>query len=138
MQKTAPKNNFKVSINLPVKDLKQSIKFFTDLGFSINQMLTNDRRGHLIVSDDIYIMLVTEPEFETISKRKITATPKNREVIVQLKVNSRKQVDDMVDQALAGGGRITNKPNDQGFLYGRSFEDLDGHAWDIFCSDMPA
>ncbi len=94
--------------------------------------MSNDTRGYLILSDDIYVLLVVEPEFEIISKGKIADTAKHREVVVQLAVDSRERVDELVNRALAAGGRRAHEPNDQGFVYGRSFEDLDGHMWDVF------
>jgi len=94
--------------------------------------LSNDTSGCLIISDDTYVLLVVEPVFETISERKIPDTAKHREVIVQLAVDSRERVDDLVNRALAAGGQRAHEPNDQGFLYGRSFEDLDGHMWGVF------
>ncbi len=132
MQNVPRKGSIRVVINLPVKDLKRSIKFFTSLGFSFNQLLSNDTRGYLILSDDIYVLLVVEPEFETISKGEIADTAKHREVVVQLAVDSRERVDELVNRALAAGGQPAHEPNDQGFVYGRSFEDLDGHMWDVF------
>ncbi len=132
MQNVTPKGSIRVVINLPVNDLNRSIKFFTSLGFSLNQALSNDTAGCLIISDDIYVLLVVEAVFETISKRNIPDTAKHREVVVQLAVDSRQRVDELVNRALAAGGQRANEPNDQGFLYGRSFEDLDGHMWDVF------
>ncbi len=122
----------KIAINLPVRAREKSIKFFTSLGFGLNDQLTNDNVACIIISDDISAMLVSEPIFETISQRKSPDTCQQREVIVQLMVESRARVDELVNKALAAGGRPVNEPNDMGYLYGRSFQDIDGHMWDVF------
>jgi predicted lactoylglutathione lyase len=128
----------KIAVNLPVKDLDRSLQFFTRLGFSVNPQLTNSTNAHLVITDDISAMLVTEELFRGITRRAVADTATNAEVIVQLALDSRQDVDDLVDAAITAGGQVANPPNDQGFLYGRSFTDPDGHQWDAFHIDLSA
>ena len=129
----------KIVLNLPVKDLAKSTEFFTKLGFSVNPQFAGEQNMEcLVISDDISVMLLSESQFKAISKKDIVDATKSAEAIVQLRVESRQRVDQLVDQALAAGGLPHHEPNDQGFLYGRSFQDLDGHLWDVFSLDQTA
>jgi predicted lactoylglutathione lyase len=93
----------------------------------------HDVKISTLVSDQIYVLLIAEPYFKTITKKDIPDTTTTSEAILQLQVDSRRQVDELADKAFAAGALAANEPNDQGFLYGRSFRDLDGHHWDVFC-----
>jgi predicted lactoylglutathione lyase len=126
----------KITVNLPVKSLDRSAGFFTKLGFSVNPQLTTDTTAHLVISDEISVMLVTEELFGTISRRDAADTATSAEVIVQLQLDSRRRVDELVEAAIGAGSHVANPPNDQGFLYGRGFTDLDGHQWDAFHVDL--
>src|SRR5262249_21905452 len=127
----------KIAVNLPVKDLGQSTRFFAELGLARNDQLSDKNMEAIVVSDDIHVLLVVEPQFKAITKKEIPDTAITSEAILQLQVESRQRVDDLADQAFAAGAHAANPPNDQGFLYGRSFRDLDGHHWDVFCIDPP-
>jgi predicted lactoylglutathione lyase len=128
----------KIFVNLPVKDLAKSIHFFTELGYSFNPQFTDDNAGCLVISDDIYAMLLTEPFFKTFTKKDIPDAAKSSEAIIALSLDSRVQVDTLVDKALAVGGQPANETNNQGFMYGRSFQDPDGHIWEVFHMDPSA
>jgi uncharacterized protein len=128
----------KIFVNLPVKDLAKSIHFFTELGYSFNPQFTDDNAGCLVISDDIYVMLLTEPFFKTFTKKDIPDAAKSSEAIIALSLDSRVQVDTLVDKALAVGGQPANETNNQGFMYGRSFQDPDGHIWEVFHMDPSA
>ncbi|MGH3839694.1 MAG: VOC family protein, partial [Pseudonocardiaceae bacterium] len=117
----------KIFVNLPVKDLGKSIDFFTALGFSFNPQFTDENAGCLVISDDIYVMLLTEPFFKSFTNKDVVDAAKSTEVILALGVESRQQVDELVDKALAAGGQPGSFSNDESFMYGRSFQDLDGH-----------
>ena len=131
--------SMKVSINLPVKDLVRSTGFFTALGFSVNpQFRDAEDMECLVINDDINVMLHTESGFRALSRKNLVDARRSAEVMVQLRVEDRQRVDELVDRALAAGGLPHHEPNDQGFLYGRSFQDLDGHLWDVFFIDVPA
>jgi predicted lactoylglutathione lyase len=122
----------KIAVNLPVRNLAQSTRFFASLGFPNNEQLANENMQAIVVSDDIYVLLVEESQFRRITKKEIPDTATTSEAVLQLQVESRERVDELADQAFAAGALPANEPNDQGFIYGRSFRDLDGHHWDVF------
>jgi uncharacterized protein len=126
-------------INLPVKDLAKSIEFFTKLGFSFDPMFTDENATRMIVSDDTSVMLTVEPFFKRfIDPQDIADTSTHREVIVGLSAETRKEVDDLADKALAAGAQGPGEPQDDGFMYMRGFLDLDGHQWSFIHMDMSA
>ena len=121
----------KIFVNLPVKNLDKSIEFFTRLGFSFNQQFTDDTATCMIVTDDIFVMLLTEEKFKTFTPKDICDANKCTEVLVCLSLESRANVDDRVRKAVVAGGTTYNKPQDHGFMYGHGFQDLDGHIWEV-------
>jgi predicted lactoylglutathione lyase len=123
----------RIAVNLPVRDLAQSAEFFAALGFPNDKQLANENMEAVVVNDDIYVLLVDQSQFKMITKREIPDTAVTSEAIMQLQVESRQRVDELAGKAFAAGAMPANEPNDQGFLYGRSFRDLDGHHWDVFC-----
>lgn len=127
-----------IYVNLPVKDLDTSIRFFTGLDFSFNSQFTDETAACMVVSDDIYVMLLVEPFFKGFTNKDLVDARKSTEVLVALAVDSRQQVDALVDKALDTGGRPVRDPDDQEFMYTRSFEDPDGHIWEIFWMDESA
>jgi predicted lactoylglutathione lyase len=127
-----------IFVNLPVKDLKKSIAFFTKLGYTFNPNFTDDNATCMIISETIYAMLLVEPFFKTFTKKEICDTSKNIESILALSCDSRAAVDDLAQKAEEAGARIPKPADDQGFMYTRSFEDPDGHLWEIFYMDMTA
>jgi len=131
-------NNKKIFVNLPVKDLNKSIDFFTKLGFSFNPQFTNENATCMIISESIFAMLSVEKFFKTFTKKEIVDASISTEVFISLSVDSKEEVDDIVNKALAAGGKTPNEPDDRGFMYSWSFEDLDSHGWDIFYMDPSA
>ncbi len=127
-----------IFVNLPVKDLGRSMDFFTELGFSFDQRFTDEKAACLVIDDNIYAMLLTEPFFRTFTKKEVADASRSTEAILALSVESRQRVDELVDRALTVGGRPSNETDDQGFMYGRSFQDPDGHLWEVFYMDMSA
>jgi uncharacterized protein len=121
----------KIFVNLPVKDLQKSMAFFTSLGFTINKQFTDENAACLVISEDIYAMLLTENFFKTFMKREIADTTKSIEVINALMLDNRAAVDDLAEKAFKSGAGKLRDPEDTGFMYGRSFIDLDGHHWEI-------
>jgi predicted lactoylglutathione lyase len=119
-----------IFVNLPVKDLKRSMDFFTSLGYHFNKQFTDERAACLVINDQIYFMLLLEKFFNTFTPKKIIDTRTEVEVINALMVNSRKEVDELVDKAFKAGAKKSRDPEDLGFMYSRSFEDLDGHMWE--------
>lgn len=118
-----------------MKDLGRSIDFFTALGFSFDPQFTDENATCLVISDDIYAMLLTEPFFKSFTNKDIVDATKSTEAILALGVDSRQRVDELVDNALAAGGLPGSFSNDEGFMYGRSFQDLDGHLWEVLYMD---
>ena len=129
-------------VYLPVKDLATSTRFFADLGFSFDQEFPVENMKALVINDASRVVLVGASQFkadiEANIKKDIADAATSGEAIVQLRVDSRQQVDALVDKALAAGGQVANPPNERGFLYGRSFQDLDRHLWDVFFVDSAA
>ncbi|MGP3924460.1 VOC family protein [Streptomyces sp. 8N616] len=128
----------KIFVNLPVKDLAKSKDFFTRTGFSFDPQFTDDRAACLVISDDIYAMLLTEPFFKTFTGKEIADTRKSTEAIVALGVESRERVDELADKAFAAGAQPSRETDDQSPMYGRTFQDPDGHLWEIFSMDPSA
>lgn len=125
----------KIFVNLPVKDLKRSIDFFTQLGFTFNPQFTDENAGCLIIGENIYAMLITEPFFKTFTKKEISDATKTTEVLIAIDAESREEVDELVKKAVAAGGSIYREPEDHGWMYGHSFADPDGHQWEVLYMD---
>ncbi len=128
----------KIFINLPVRDLNNTIDFFTKLGFKFNPQFTDENATCMIVGEDIFVMLLVEKFFKTFTKKEICDTSKDTEVIVALSVESREKVDQMINKALESGGKESREPQDHGWMYGRSFEDINKHLWEIIYMDESA
>lgn len=128
----------KIFVNLPVRDLKQSVDFFTQLGFSFNAQFTDETATSMVVSDDIYVMLLTHDKFKTFTPKPISDATKSTEVLVCLSVENRAAVDDMIRKAIAAGGATYSEPQDHGFMYAHGFQDLDGHIWEIMFMEPSA
>jgi predicted lactoylglutathione lyase len=128
-----------IFVNLPVKDLEKSKKFFTDIGFTINPQFTNEKAACVVISEHIYAMILREEFFKTfIPKKEIADSTKSTEVLVALSADSNEAVDEMYDKALAAGGSKLRDAEDHGFMYSRSFQDPDGHIWEVFWMDINA
>ena len=128
----------KIFVNLPVKDLTRSVEFFTKLGFGFDEQFTDETATCMIVSDDIFVMLLTEEKFQTFTPKKICDAGKFTEVLVCLSLESRANVEEMVAKAVAGGGATYNEPQDHGFMYAHGFQDLDGHIWELIYMESTA
>ena len=127
-----------IFVNLPVKDLNKTVEFFTKLGFTFNPQFTDENATCMIVGKDIFVMLLVEKFFKTFTKKEISDTTKNTEAIVALSAQSREEVDQMMEKVLGAGGREARDPQNHGWMYGRSFEDINGHLWEIFYMDESA
>ncbi|MBD0267465.1 MAG: VOC family protein [Cyanobacteria bacterium Co-bin8] len=128
----------KIFVNLPVQDLKESIEFFTKLGFTFNPQFTDETATCMIISEDIFVMLLTNDKFKTFTPKAICDTTQSTEVLVCLSCDSRDEVDTMVRQAVDAGGKTYSDPQDHGFMYGHSFQDLDGHNWELMYMEPSA
>jgi predicted lactoylglutathione lyase len=128
----------KIFVNLPVNDLARSTEFFTKLGFTFDERFSDKNAGCLVISDDIYAMLLTEPFFRDVTARDLADTSKTAEAVVALAVDSRLQVDELAGRALESGGSPASDPMEQDGIYERSFADPDGHLWEVFYIDPAA
>ena len=125
-------------LNLPVKDLNKTIEFFTKLGFTFNPRFTDENATCMIVGKDIFVMLLAERFFKTFTKKEICDTARYTEAIIALTAESREKVDQMISKVIEAGGRESREPQDYGWMYGRGFQDIDGHLWEIFYMDETA
>lgn len=128
----------KIFVNLPVKDLKKTMGFFGNLGFEFNPMFTDENAACMVIGEDNYAMLLTEKFFKSFIPDREICNTKSTEALVALSLESRAKVDEMVQKAVASGGSEYRKTQDYGWMYGRSFQDLDGHIWEPFYIDMNA
>ncbi|ETT39895.1 glyoxalase family protein [Paenibacillus sp. FSL R5-192] len=127
-----------IFVNLPVQDLKKSVEFFTKVGFEFDANFTDESATCMIIGENIYAMLLVEERFQSFILKKISNAADTTEVIVALSVDSREQVDVIVQAALDAGGKPSNEPQDHGFMYGWSFQDLDDHLWEVSYMDLSA
>jgi uncharacterized protein len=128
----------KIFVNLPVQNLPLSMEFFKNLGYSFNQQFTCDAAACMVISEDIYAMLLTHSRFNDFTPKSIADAKQQAEVMLCLSSESREGVDLLLQKALASGGSEVRDPQDYGFMYGRSFEDPDGHIWEIIWMDPAA
>jgi predicted lactoylglutathione lyase len=127
-----------IFVNLPVQDLTKSVGFFTALGFEFNERFTDENATCMVVSDHACVMLLTRPFFASFTTRQVHEAAGPTEAIIALSAESRDEVDALVDRALELGGAAVKDPADEGYMYGRSFYDLDGHAWEVMWMDPGA
>jgi uncharacterized protein len=127
-----------IYVNLAVRDLQKSKEFFSSLGFSFNPKFSDDKALCMILNDQAFVMLLSEPFFRTFTKREPCDTTKYTEGLFALSCPSRSAVDEMVRKAVASGGKHAKEPQDHGFMYGWSFYDPDGHHWEVMWMDPNA
>lgn len=127
-----------IFVNLPVKDLKRSIAFFTKVGFTFNPQFTDENATSMIIGENIFAMLLVEDYFRTFTNKPIADAKSTTEVINAFSMNSRQEVDDIIAKAIDAGGKQYKDNQDYGWMYGRNFEDLDGHQWEFFYMDESA
>ncbi|UPK67259.1 VOC family protein [Chitinophaga filiformis] len=126
----------KVFINLPVKDLQRSMTFFKNLGFSFNPQFTDEKAGCMVVSDSIFVMLLTETYFKSFIDTQVCDANLETEVLIALDAESSDEVKAFVSKAESLGAKIYAEPKDHGFMYQHSFADLDGHKWELAYVNM--
>jgi uncharacterized protein len=128
----------KIFVNLAVRDLRQAKAFFSALGFDFNPKFTDDNGACMVVSDEGYVMLLAEPFFKTFTTREVCDTSRQTEALIALSCESRNEVDELLKKAIAAGGRDAAPAQDHGFMYGRSFYDLDNHQWEVMWMEPKA
>jgi len=128
-----------IFVNLPVRDLSKSIAFYEALGAVKNEQFTDDTAACMVISETIHAMLLTQDKFRQFTPKPIADAKASTEVLICLSSDSREDVDATVAKAGAAGGQIDPGPKqDYGFMYGRSFEDPDGHIWEVMWMDLEA
>lgn len=135
---TRPATPHKLFVNIPVTDLQRSIDFFEALGFTFNTQFTDATATCMLVGEDAYFMLLVRDRFRDFSKRPVGDPAKETNALYAVSVNSRIEVDEMVEKALAAGGFRAGDVQDHGFMYQSSFYDPDGHHWEVFWMDPSA
>ena len=124
-----------IFVNVPVKDLDRSVEFFTKLGYTFNPQFTDENATCMVVSDTIFVMLLVEPFFQTFTEKKIADAQAYAEAILGLSADSKEDVDEHVGKAVAAGATEPTPAQDLDFMYSRSYQDLDGHLWEIIWMD---
>ena len=128
-----------IFVNLPVADLEKSKSFYEAIGFTVEPKFTNEQAACMVVSEAIYVMLLTHDFWRTFTDKAIPDAHKNAQLMLALSQTDRSAVDAIVEKAAAAGGKADpNATQDFGFMYGRSFEDPDGHIWEPNWMDMAA
>lgn len=125
-----------IFVNLPVKDLNRSVEFFTKMGFTFNPQFTNEKATCMIVSENIYVMLLVEEFFKTFIPTEIADAKKSTESIICLSADNREEVDEFMSKAVMAGGTTYKEKQEEVFMYGHGFQDLDGHLWEIMYMDI--
>lgn len=125
-----------VFVNLPVKDLKRSVDFFTKLGFTINPQYTGENVTCMTIGENMFAMLIEEKLFKTFTQKEIANSQKYTEVITSLQVDTRMEVDELIGKALKNGAQLSAFSMDSYGMYDRGFSDLDGHMWEFFFMDL--
>jgi predicted lactoylglutathione lyase len=120
-----------IFVNLPVKDLDASKAFFGELGFEFNPEFSDDKAACMVVDENIFVMLLLEGFFKEFINGEIADAPSATEAITALSADTREQVDETVAKAIAAGGKPWKPAMEEGPMYGGSFQDLDGHVWEL-------
>jgi uncharacterized protein len=120
-----------IFVNLPVKDLKRSVDFYTTLGYTFNPQFTNEHATCMIVGENLFVMLLVEKFFSTFTSKTIVDASQATEVLTCVSCDSRAQVDELVAKARVAGGKVPRQPQDHGFMYSHGYDDPDGHTWEL-------
>ncbi|CAL9599956.1 VOC family protein [Streptomyces sp. enrichment culture] len=127
-----------IFVNLATNDLDAAKKFFAGLGWEINAQFSDDSTASFPVSDTIVVMVHTPQKYREFTKKEIADSTKTSEVLIALSAESREKVDELVEKAVAAGGSVSGETQDHGFMYGRAFDDLDGHTFEVVWMDPAA
>ena len=120
-----------IFVNLPVKDLEASKGFFGELGFDFNPEYSDEKAACVVVDENIFVMLLVEDFFRGFINDEIADATSTTEVLTCLSASSKEEVDEMVRKAIAAGGKPWKPTMVEGPMYGGSFQDLDGHVWEV-------
>jgi predicted lactoylglutathione lyase len=126
----------KIFINLPVADLQKAKSFYTAIGFTNNPQFTDETAACMVLTEEIYVMLLGHSKFNEFTNKEIGNTFQTASVINSLSVDSTQEVNTMIDKVVKAGGKESAEAKDYGFMQQRSFEDMDGHLWEVLYMDM--
>lgn len=124
-----------VFLNLATKDIEAAKKFYSELGYTINAQFSDENTASFPISETIVIMLLSEAKFNEFASKPIADSAVANEALICLSAESREKVDELCDRALAAGGTHAKDPQDYGQMYGRSFQDPDGHHFEVMWMD---
>ncbi|MBV9930740.1 MAG: VOC family protein [Alphaproteobacteria bacterium] len=127
-----------IFVNLPVADLRRSVAFYEAVGFTVNPQFTDETAACMVLSDEIHVMLLTHDKYRMFTSKEIADAHRTSAVLLCISCDSRAAVDDITEAALAHGSREPSPKDEYSFMYGRSFEDPDGHCWAPMWLDMGA
>lgn len=127
-----------IFVNLPVSDLDASTQFYTSVGYSINPLFTDENAACIVMSEAIYVMLLTKPFFSSFTDKQLIDAKSDVQVLNAIGLDSRADVDEWAEKALAAGGAEPRPAQDYGFMYSRDIEDPDGHVWEPMWMDPSA
>jgi predicted lactoylglutathione lyase len=128
-----------IFVNLPVSDLARATAFYEAIGAKKNEQFCDHTASCMVFSETIHAMLLTYDKFRQFTPKKIADAKETSEVLICISADDRQSVDDIVEKAAPAGGKLDPTPKqDYGFMYGRSFEDPDGHIWEVMWMDVEA
>jgi uncharacterized protein len=128
-----------IFVNLPVTDLQRATRFYEAIGAVKNEQFCDGTASCMVFSETIHAMLLTHEKFRQFTPKAIADAKKSSEVLICISADSRDAVDEVLGKAGAAGGKVDSSPKqDHGFMYGRSFEDPDGHIWEVMWMDVEA
>lgn len=128
----------KIFVNLPVHHLDKSVAFYLKLGFVLNPHFTDETAACMVLSEDIYAMLLTHDKFKEFTPKSISDAHQTTEVMIAITVEGKDKIDELMEIALNAGGSEARAVQDLGFIYSRGLNDLDGHIWELFWMDESA
>jgi predicted lactoylglutathione lyase len=126
-----------IFVNLPVKDLQASVEFYRSLGFEFDEKFTDDEGACMIVSQQAFVMLLAESKFAAFTTKPVADATAATETLLGVSAESREEVDSLADAAIDNGA-TAGPVEDYGYMYGRSYHDLDGHLWSVIWMDPVA
>lgn len=125
----------KIFVNVPVKDLAKSRAFYGKLGFTFNEQFSDETAACVVISEDIYAMILTHDKFKQFTPHEVADANKVTEVLICLSCDSRAAVDETIAKGVTAGGKTFKEPIDYGFMYSQSIKDPDGHIWELMWMD---
>jgi predicted lactoylglutathione lyase len=127
-----------IFVNLPVTDLNRSVAFYEAIGARKDARFSDETAAGMVLSETIHVMLLTHDKYRQFTAKQIADTHRTSSVLICVSEESRAGVDATVDKAVTAGARETRPAQDYGFMYGRSFDDPDGHGWEVMWMDVEA